>query len=157
MPSRDHLRNMEQPHSLEPVIQLNEVFPGHTNARNTLFGGRLMSIMDTAAGMAASKFAHQQFVTISVDSLKFRRPAYQGDVIRTTSKVVWTSPHTAGVHVISCRLSRSEWVGEEICSGFFFMVAVDENMKPSKIPQFTPVNDEEQNMWNAAQKAREMM
>jgi acyl-CoA hydrolase len=37
------------------------------------------------------------------------------------------------------------------------MVAVDENMKPSKIPQFTPVNDEEQNMWNAAQKAREMM
>ena len=148
---------MEQPHSLEPVIQLNEVFPGHTNARNTLFGGRLMSIMDTAAGMAASKFAHQQFVTISVDSLKFRRPAYQGDVIRTTSKVVWTSPHTAGVHVISCRLSRSEWVGEEICSGFFFMVAVDVNMKPSKIPQFTPVNDEEQNMWNAAQKAREMM
>ncbi|MEO2221308.1 MAG: hotdog domain-containing protein [Candidatus Poseidoniia archaeon] len=148
---------MEQPHSLEPVIQLNEVFPSHTNARDTLFGGRLMSIMDTAAGMAASKYAHQQFVTISVDSLKFRRPAYQGDVIRTTSKVVWTSPHTAGVHVISCRLSRSEWVGEEICSGFFFMVAVDKNMKPSKIPQFTPMNDEEQNMWNAAQKAREMM
>ncbi|HIE63362.1 MAG: hypothetical protein CXT72_04840 [Methanobacteriota archaeon] len=157
MPSRDRLRNMEQPHSLEPVIQLNEVFPSHTNARDTLFGGRLMSIMDTAAGMAASKYAHQQFVTISVDSLKFRRPAYQGDVIRTTSKVVWTSPHTAGVHVISCRLSRSEWVGEEICSGFFFMVAVDKNMKPSKIPQFTPMNDEEQNMWNAAQKAREMM
>jgi acyl-CoA hydrolase len=148
---------MEQPHTLEPVIQLNEVFPSHTNARDTLFGGRLMSIMDTAAGMAASKYAHQQFVTISVDSLKFRRPAYQGDVIRTTSKVVWTSPHTAGVHVISCRLSRSEWVGEEICSGFFFMVAVDKNMKPSKIPQFTPMNDEEQNMWNAAQKAREMM
>jgi acyl-CoA hydrolase len=157
MPSRDRLRNMEQPHTLEPVIQLNEVFPSHTNARDTLFGGRLMSIMDTAAGMAASKYAHQQFVTISVDSLKFRRPAYQGDVIRTTSKVVWTSPHTAGVHVISCRLSRSEWVGEEICSGFFFMVAVDKNMKPSKIPQFTPMNDEEQNMWNAAQKAREMM
>ena len=148
---------MEQPHSLEPVIQLNEVFPSHTNARDTLFGGRLMSIMDTAAGMAASKYAHQQFVTISVDSLKFRRPAYQGDVIRTTSKVVWSSPHTAGVHVISCRLSRSEWVGEEICSGFFFIVAVDKNMKPSKIPQFTPMNDEEQNMWNAAQKAREMM
>ena len=157
MPSRDRLRNMEQPPSLEPVIQLNEVFPSHTNARDTLFGGRLMSIMDTAAGMAASKYAHQQFVTISVDSLKFRRPAYQGDVIRTTSKVVWSSPHTAGVHVISCRLSRSEWVGEEICSGFFFMVAVDKNMKPSKIPQFTPMNDEEQNMWNAAQKAREMM
>ena len=100
-----------------------------------------MSIMDTAAGMAASKFAHRNFVTISVDALKFRRPAYQGDVIRTTARVVWTSPRTAGIHVISCRLSRSEWEGEEICSGFFFMVAIDRDMKAINIPQFEPETD----------------
>ena len=69
---------MNEAYSTDPVIQLNEVFPGDTNALDTLFGGRLMSIMDTAAGMAASKFAHRNFVTISVDALKFRRPAYQG-------------------------------------------------------------------------------
>ena len=74
-----------------PVIQLNEVFPGDTNALDTLFGGRLMSIMDTAAGMAASKFCSEDVVTISVDALKFKRPAYQGDVIRTIARVVWTS------------------------------------------------------------------
>ena len=50
------------PYSVEPVVLLNEVFPGHANALNTLFGGRLMSIMDTAAGMSASKFAHREFV-----------------------------------------------------------------------------------------------
>ena len=55
-----------------PIIQLNEVFPGDTNALDTLFGGRLMSIMDTAAGMAASKFCSEDVVTISVDALKFR-------------------------------------------------------------------------------------
>ena len=74
---------MDDQERLAPVIQLNEVFPGDTNALNTLFGGRLMSIMDTAAGMAASKFCSEDVVTISVDALKFRRPAYQGDVIRT--------------------------------------------------------------------------
>ena len=145
------------PFSNEPVVVLDEVFPGHTNALNTLFGGRLMSIMDTAAGMAASKFAHRNFVTISVDALKFRRPAYQGDVIRTTARVVWTSPRTAGIHVISCRLSRSEWVGEEICSGFFFMVAIDRDMKAINIPQFKPETDDEIEMWKAAQKARDAM
>ena len=92
---------MEGPYSIEPVIVLDEVFPGHTNALNTLFGGRLMSIMDTAAGMSASKFAHKEFVTVSVDALKFRRPAFQGDIIRTTARVVWTSPRTAGIHVVS--------------------------------------------------------
>jgi len=148
---------MNEAYSTDPVIQLNEVFPGDTNALDTLFGGRLMSIMDTAAGMAASKFAHRNFVTISVDALKFRRPAYQGDVIRTTARVVWTSPRTAGIHVISCRLSRSEWVGEEICSGFFFMVAIDRDMKAINIPQFKPETEDEIEMWEAAQKARDAM
>ncbi|MBR79770.1 MAG: hypothetical protein CMA88_03180 [Euryarchaeota archaeon] len=147
----------DAPYSVEPVVLLDEVFPGHTNALDTLFGGRLMSIMDTSAGMCASKFAHREFVTVSVDALKFRRPAFQGDVIRTTARVVWTSPRTAGIHVTSCRLSRSEWVGEEICSGFFFMVAIDESMKPVKIPQFEPQTDEEKELWARAQAAREAM
>ena len=105
---------MDDQERLAPVIQLNEVFPGDTNALNTLFGGRLMSIMDTAAGMAASKFCSEDVVTISVDALKFRRPAYQGDVIRTIARVVWTSPRTIGVHVTSCRLSRKNWTPEEL-------------------------------------------
>ena len=147
----------DEPYSEEPVVVLDEVFPGHTNALNTLFGGRLMAIMDTAAGMVASKFAHKVFVTVSVDALKFKRPAFQGDIIRTTARVVWTSPRTVGVHVTSCRLSRSEWVGEEICSGFFFMVAIDESMEPVQIPQFEPKTDEEKEMWSMANEARNAM
>ena len=157
MGSRERMREMSESHSLEPVVLLNEVFPGHTNSMNTLYGGRLMSIMDTAAGMVSSKFAHSEFVPVSVDALKFRRPAYQGDIIRTTARVVWTSPHTVGVHVVSCRLSRSEWEGEEICSGFFFMVAVDSDMRPAGTPQFTPESDEEKRLWNRAQAARDAM
>ena len=148
---------IDQPYSEEPVVVLDEVFPGHTNALNTLFGGRLMAIMDTAAGMVASKFAHRVFVTVSVDALKFKRPAFQGDIIRTTARVVWTSPRTVGVHVTSCRLSRSEWVGEEICSGFFFMVAIDSQMRPIPIPQLKTQTDEEKRMWNLAQAARDAM
>ena len=116
-----------------------------------------MSIMDTAAGMVASKFAQRVFVTVSVDALKFKRPAFQGDIIRTTANVVWTSPRTVGVHVTSCRLSRSDWVGEEICSGFFFMVAIDESMKPVEIPQFEPQTDDEKKMWELASEARDAM
>ncbi len=153
----DNLMEGDSPFSTDPVVVLDEVFPGHTNALNTLFGGRLMSIMDTAAGMVASKFAHKVFVTVSVDALKFKRPAFQGDIIRTTANVVWTSPRTVGAHVTSCRLSRSDWVGEEICSGFFFMVAIDESMKPVEIPQFEPQTDDERKMWELASEARDAM
>ena len=136
---------------------MDEVFPQHTNAYNTLFGGKLLSIMDTAAGMVASKFAHREFVTISIDALKFKRPAFQGDLIETIAKVVHTSTHTAGIHVVARRLNRSEWEREEICVGFFFMVAIDSQMRPIPIPQFTPSTDEEQALWDRAQDARNAM
>ena len=148
---------MQQPYSTEPVTKIDEVFPQDTNAYNTLFGGRLMSIMDTAAGMVSSKFAHREFVTVSVDALKFKKPAYQGDLIETIAKVVHTSTHTAGVHVVARRLNRSEWVTEEICSGFFFMVAIDSQMRPIPIPQLKTQTDEEKRMWNLAQAARDAM
>tara|TARA_B100000575_G_scaffold126928_1_gene101158 strand:+ start:1924 stop:2394 length:471 start_codon:yes stop_codon:yes gene_type:complete len=151
------MSNMDDREKQMPLVQLNEVFPGDTNGRDTLFGGRLMSIMDTAAGMAASKFCSEDVVTISVDALKFKRPAYQGDLIRTIARVVWTSPRTVGVHVTSCRLSRKNWNPEEICSGFFFMVAVDSSLKPTNVPQFTPDDEESKRLHAMADRAREGM
>ncbi len=148
---------MNEPYSTEPVTKMDEVFPQHTNAYNTLFGGQLLSIMDTAAGMVSSKFAHREFVTVSIDALKFKRPAFQGDLIETTAKVVYTSTHTAGVHVIARRLNRSEWEREEICEGFFFMVAIDSQMRPIPIPQFSPTSEEEKTLWERAEKARNAM
>lgn len=145
------------PYSTEPVTLIQEVFPGDTNAYNTLFGGKLLSIMDTAAGIVSSKFAHRQFVTVSIDSLKFKKPSYQGDLIEITAKVVFTSTHTAGCHVNARRLDRSKWEYEDICSGFFFMVAIDSQMRPIPIPQVTPNNDEEKALWEAAERARDVM
>jgi|TARA_B110000196_G_C21112076_1_gene648372 acyl-CoA hydrolase len=146
-----------KPFTTEPVVLLQEVFPGDTNAYNTLFGGRLLSIMDTAAGIVSSKFAHREFVTVSIDSLKFKRPAYQGDLIEVTAQVVFTSTHTAGCHVIARRLDRSVWETEEICTGFFFMVAIDNQMRPIPIPQFVPKSDAEKKLWNTAEAARDAM
>ena len=37
-----------QPFSVEPVTLIEEVFPQDTNAYDTLFGGRLLSLMDKA-------------------------------------------------------------------------------------------------------------
>ena len=148
---------MEQPFSTEPVTLIEEVFPQDTNALNTLFGGRLLSIMDTAAGVVSSKFAHRDFVTVSIDALKFKRPAYQGDLIEATATVIYTSNHTVGVHVVANRLNRTEWDRQEICSGLFFMVAIDGKMRPILVPQLVPEGDEAKALWEYAAKAKRTM
>ena len=84
-----------EPYSKEPVTLIEHVFPGDTNDHDTLFGGKLLSIMDKSfGGISCSKFAHREFVTISIDTLKFIAPARQGDLLEVTGKVVYTSTHT---------------------------------------------------------------
>ena len=53
-----------EPFSKEPVTLIEEVFPQDTNSYNTLFGGRLLSLMDKAAGIVCAKFAHRELLCL---------------------------------------------------------------------------------------------
>ena len=146
-----------EPYSTESVTLIEEVFPQDTNAYNTLFGGRLLSLMDKAGGIACAKFAHREFVTISIDTLKFMAPARQGDLLEVEGQVVFTSSHTACTKVSACAMNKSNWERTKICEGYFFFVAIDSMMRPIPIPQFVPQTDEEKVEWEKAKAIREHM
>ena len=136
---------------------IEHVFPGDTNAYDTLFGGRLLSLMDKAGGIACAKFAHREFVTISIDALTFIAPARQGDLLEVTGKVVFTSSHTACTKVTAVAVNKANWEKKKICEGFFFFVAIDSMMRPIPIPQFVIEDESEQEDWDHAQNIREQM
>ena len=146
-----------EPFSTEPVTLIEEVFPQDTNSYNTLFGGRLLSLMDKAAGIVCAKFAHREFVTISIDTLEFKAPARQGDLIEVTAKVVFTSNRTACTKVTAWAMNKADWTKTEICEGYFFMVAIDSMMRPIPIPQYTPTSDEDKEEWERAKSIRAHM
>ena len=146
-----------EPYSTEPVTLIEEVFPQDTNAYDTLFGGRLLSLMDKAGGIACAKFAHREFVTISIDTLTFIAPARQGDLLEVTGRVVYTSSHTACTKVTAYTMSKATWEKKIICEGYFFFVAIDSMMRPIPVPQFSPSNDEEQEEWEKAKRIRDNM
>lgn len=146
-----------EPYSTEPVTLIEEVFPQDTNAYDTLFGGRLLSLMDKAGGIACAKFAHREFVTISIDTLTFIAPARQGDLLEVTGQVVYTSSHTACTKVTAYTMSKATWEKKIICEGYFFFVAIDSMMRPIPVPQFSPSNDEEQEEWVKAKRIRNNM
>lgn len=146
-----------EPFDTEPLTLISEVFPQDTNSYNTLFGGALLSLMDKAAGITCSKFAHREFVTISIDTLEFTAPARQGDLIEVTGKVVFTSNRTACTKVTAWAMNKSDWTKITICEGYFFMVAIDSMMRPIPIPQFVPESDEEKAEWEKAKSIRNHM
>tara|TARA_B110000444_G_scaffold97003_1_gene91972 strand:- start:59016 stop:59477 length:462 start_codon:yes stop_codon:yes gene_type:complete len=146
-----------EPYSKEPATLIEHVFPGDTNAYDTLFGGKLLSMMDKAGGIACAKFAHREFVTISIDALTFIAPARQGDLLEVTGKVVFTSSHTACTKVTAVAINKATWEKKKICEGFFFFVAIDSMMRPIPIPQFVVEDASEQEDWDHAKKIREQM
>jgi len=125
------------------ITMVHEVFPGDTNCHGTMFGGLVVALMDKAAGICASKFAQEDFVTASVDRLKFLAPMKVGNVIEIIAEVVYTSRHTVGLRVIAYTHDRKTWEGKHCCTANFFMVAVDENGRIIPIRQFVPTTEEE--------------
>tara|TARA_B100001093_G_scaffold49990_3_gene42516 strand:+ start:469 stop:930 length:462 start_codon:yes stop_codon:yes gene_type:complete len=146
-----------EPYSKEPATLIEEVFPGDTNTYDTLFGGRLLSLMDKAGGISCSKFAHREFVTISIDTLTFIAPARKGDLLEVSGKVVFTSSHTACSKVTALAVNKSTWEKKKICEGYFFFVAIDSMMRPIPIPQFVVEHEEEKRDWERAKEIREHM
>ena len=50
------------------------VFPNDANPLGTMFGGKLMAIMDEMAGIAASRFCNRPAVTASTEAFIFKNP-----------------------------------------------------------------------------------
>lgn len=79
------------------------VLPGDTNVRGTIFGGRVLEMVDKAAAIAALRHCRTGVVTASIDHVDFRSPIRLGDIVRLEARVnqVFHSSLEVGVNVYS--------------------------------------------------------
>ncbi len=136
---------------------LEEIFPGDTNPYGTAFGGRILALMDKAAGMVAARFAHADFVTASLDALDFRSPVQLGEIVEIPARVVYTSKHTCGVKVRVYASDKETWERRVCCEGTLFMVAIGDEGRPRPIRQIDVETDEDRAAWNEAKAIHKQM
>ena len=66
--------------------------PANTNQNGDIFGGWLLSQMDLAGGVFASKAAKARTVTVAIEAMNFRKPVFIGEVRADGQfNVVWKS------------------------------------------------------------------
>lgn len=140
-----------------PISIYEEIFPGDTNAYGTAFGGKILSLMDRAAGLAAARFAHGDFVTASLDALEFRAPVKVGEIAEIEAQVIYTSKHTCAMQVFVFAVDKATWSRRSCCRGTIFMVATGEGGRVRAIPQFTPRSAEEKKNWQEAETIHQRM
>src|SRR5687768_9475776 len=63
------------------------MMPQHANVLGHVFGGVVLSMMDTTAAVSAIRHARLACVTVSVDRVDFREPIHVGDLVIMKSSV----------------------------------------------------------------------
>jgi len=117
----------------EPTLRMT-MLPRDTNARGTIFGGVILSHIDLAGAIAASRQAARNFVTRAMREVGFIAPVYVGDVVSFYTSVAREGRTSMTVEVL-VEAERSGEPGKQIrvTEAEVVYVAVDEEGKPTSI------------------------
>ena len=107
------------------------MLPRDTNAHGTIFGGVILSHIDLAGGIAASRQAARNFVTRAMREVEFIAPVYVGDVVSFYTSVLrqGTTSITVKVSVEAERAKDPRHL-VKVTEAEVIYVAVDEAGKP---------------------------
>ncbi len=128
--------------------------PNDANPLGTIFGGRVMQLMDIAASIAAYRHARCNVVTLSVDSLEFRRPIRVGHAVVLHAWLNWAGRTSMEVQVEV--YSEDLMTGEHArtSTAFFTFVAVGPEGRPQPVPPLLTLSQEEERRFQEAAQRR---
>jgi len=128
---------------IEPVGQVcirTLAMPADANQNGDIFGGWLLSQMDLAGGVFASKIAKSRTVTVAIEAMNFRKPVFVGDLVSVHGNLVRVGRTSIAVHLEAWVLRRKEMHSILVTDGNFTYVAIDDQGRPQAIkPDDSPV------------------
>jgi acyl-CoA hydrolase len=143
------------PMSQSRTIQTKLVLPPDTNHLQTIFGGQVLSYIDEIAAITAMKHSKTAVVTASIDSVDFLSSARVGDVLELEALVTSTGRTSMEVFVTVHSMNLLTGVTKLTTESFLTMVAMDENNKPTTVPEIYPETEAEKSLYETGPARRE--
>ena len=121
--------------TIDHKIPVLRVVPGPSdiNANGHIFGGWVLSQMDIAAGIVASRRADGPVATIAIERMEFITPIHLRDVISVFAEVerVGRTSMAIRIEVIATRDRGATDI--KVTEGLFTFVALDEQHRPRPV------------------------
>jgi acyl-CoA hydrolase len=127
----------------DSTVEMTEiVLPEDSNPRGSVFGGRVLALIDKCAAIAAMRHARAEVLTASVDSVEFRNLVRVGDILLVRGRLNAAFRSSMEIEV--------EVHSEDPLSGqrhlttraFVTMVAVDARNRPTAVPALSLADDD---------------
>ena len=118
----------------EPVLR---VMPGPSdiNANGHIFGGWILSQMDIAAGIVASRRSKGPVATVGIEAMKFLQPIHLRDLISVYAEIERVGRTSMGVRIEVIAERDLGATKVKVTEGLFTFVALDENDRPRPVDQ----------------------
>ncbi len=116
------------------VILAQQMNPQDANPAGNVHGGVIMKLIDTIAGVVATKHARANTVTAAIDRLDFHHPVYVGNLLtlKASLNLVGRTSMEIGVRVESEDLITGEV--RHTASAYITFVALNRENKPVELP-----------------------
>jgi acyl-CoA thioesterase YciA len=111
--------------------------PADTNAYGDIFGGWLLSLMDSGAGLFAARQSRGRAVTVALDGMQFHLPVGVGDEVSVYADLKRLGRSSMSIAVEAWRRHRTEDEEVKVTEATFTFVAIDDAGRPRAINQET--------------------
>jgi acyl-CoA hydrolase len=127
-------------------VSTDIILPGQTNYHGTVFGGQLLQSVDKIATIAAMRHSRRSVVTASSEA-QFLCPVGLGEAIELTASVIWTHRSSMEIQVVGIVENMHTGIKKQALIVFLTFVGLDENNKPSQVPEVIPETEEEHRLF----------
>ncbi len=118
----------------EPVLRVVPM-PADANQHGDIFGGWIMSQVDTAGSVLAARRALGRVATIAVNSFQFKQPVFIGDVLSFYGEIVRVGHTSITVNVeVYAQRNPSEIETVKVTEATLTYVATGADRKPRTVP-----------------------
>ncbi len=138
--------------SLTEVADL--MFPPDANMHGTVFGGKVLQMVDKAASVCAMRHAGKPCVTVAMERVEFLIPIRVGTFLIAQARVhfVGKTSLEVGVEVYAEDMPGGARTHTNSC--LVTMVAVDAHGRPTGVPSLLVETPDEKERWAAAERRR---
>ena len=107
---------------------------GDINANGHIFGGWVLSQMDIAGGIIASREAAGAVATVAIEAMEFIAPILLLDIISVYAQVERRGRTSLAIRLDVIATRGRQRTEVRVTSGLFTFVALDENHRPRPLP-----------------------
>jgi acyl-CoA thioesterase YciA len=118
----------------DPVLRVLPM-PADSNPHGDVFGGWIMSQVDIAGGILASRRANGRVATVAVTSFLFKEPVFVGDLISIFGRIVRTGRTSITIDIsVYAERNRLKADVVKVTEATLVYVATDEYRRPRLLP-----------------------